>query len=838
VFLLRRISAFVGVFFLLVWLMTQANLEQIAFQSKYDFNVNHDNSQYELTQDFDSLLFSTFIGGSGDDSCNSIAIDSNGDFYITGYTDSTDFPAIAGFDNTYSGGSDCFVMKLNSTGTGIIYSTFLGGSNAETGFSIAVDSSGCAYVTGITDSFDFPVQNSYQNELKGGHDCFITKLSENGDSLVYSTFIGGFYLDFGYSIFVDEEGNAYVTGETDSSDFPTVNSFDETFNGDHDSFLLKLGQQGNILEYSTFIGGSATDTARAVVVDSSGSAYISGETGSTDFPTLSAYDDIFNGGAYDCFVTKLSEDGQSLNYSTFIGGLDDDQAFALALDNEGQVFITGQTKSNNFPIVNPYDVDHSSWDCFVSKLSRGGDSLLYSTMIGGDSVDYARSISLNDSGSVLVAGYTSSTDFPCVNEFDSEIEGGTDGMFFELSASGNELECASYFGSSQNDFCRDLCTDSEGRVFLVGETSSVNFPLNNALEPVLEGDTSGFISSLTLTRPVTTTTSITPHDSTPPHDSTVNDTDSFVFGPVEVTIIAITVGAPIISLISYMRIKSKKKEEIVPLTTPSISTESIEVLRGAEFIGNRLRYKVKVANNSETIINDVTITIVSYPRDSLKLEGNTTKSIAKIEPAGFRSPSFEFLPTQDCVKGNIAAAVSFVDSKGKLHSINAEPYTVRAVCDLLQPEQITADEFETKVSELEHGDMTVKVIDWSPEEMYSKTLQVLESTNFSNVTTETQKLREYIEFKVKGWAKGKYTGKKIGIEVGITGKPGMKGATCRIVVSGEDNAMILPAIDEVSQKLSAWLCPKCGANLTPEQVSQLSQGKSIQCSFCGVSINR
>jgi hypothetical protein len=731
------------------------------------------------------------------------------------------------------------VIKLNATGTGIIYSTFLGGLNSETGLSIAVDNSGCAYVTGLTSSSDFPVQNAVQSDFQGDHDCFITKLSATGDTLVYSTYVGGTGIDTGYSIYVDETGNAYVTGRTQSSNFPTVNAVDETFNGIADCFVLKLSQSGDVLEYSSFIGGSMNDVGHAIVVDSMGSAYVAGDTASTDFPTQSAYDSIFNGDATDCFVTKLSPDGGSLNYSTYIGGIEADQAYAIAVDELGQAYIAGQSSSNDFPTVNAYSVYQASWDCFVSKLSQGGNSLLYSTMVGGSSVDYARAITLNTSGSVLVTGYTSSTDFPTVNAFDSTASVGTDGLVFELSPAGDELEYSSYFGGNDNDYCWDIATDSSGSIIIAGSSSSTNLPLSNALEPSLQGDTSGFTSGLSFTSPVTpTTNTTTPINSTPPHDTTVNGTNGNVIGPVELTIMGIAIGTPIVALVTYTRIKSRKKEQILLPLASGVSTEGVEVLRGAEFIGNRLRYKIKIVNNSETIINDVTITIVSYPRDSLRLEGNTTKSITKIEPSGFRSPAFEFLPTQDCVKGNIAVAVSFVDSKGKLHSINAEPYIVRAVCDLLQPEHITSEEFEVKVSGLDHGDMTVKVEDWSPEEMHTKTLQVLENTNFSNVTSETQKLREHIEFKVKGWAKGKYTGKEIGVEVSITGKPGVRGATCRVVVSGEDNAMIMPAIDEVSKKLSAWLCPKCGANLSPEEVSQLTEGKSIQCSFCGVSINR
>jgi hypothetical protein len=293
----------------------------------------------------------------------------------------------------------------------------------------------------------------------------------------------------------------------------------------------------------------------------------------------------------------------------------------------------------------------------------------------------------------------------------------------------------------------------------------------------------------------------------------------------------------LIQNMSALDIGKYPDREIGEIQTKEFESE-VRALRGGEFVGNRLRFKVKIVNDTEFIINDVTTTIVSYPRDTLRLEGESIKVVSKIEPTGFRSPSFEFLPTQDCVKGSVMSVVSYVNMRGELKTINVEPYVVRAVCDLLVPETISPEEFALKVSELRHGGMTMKVDDWTPEEMHSKTLQILESSNFSEVTSKIGSVGEYVESKIQGWAKGKYTGKMIAIEVVITGKPGLRGATCKIQMSGEDEAMLMPAIDEVTSKLSAWLCPMCSAPLPPAVTDELRDGKSVSCPFCGVTISR
>jgi hypothetical protein len=268
-------------------------------------------------------------------------------------------------------------------------------------------------------------------------------------------------------------------------------------------------------------------------------------------------------------------------------------------------------------------------------------------------------------------------------------------------------------------------------------------------------------------------------------------------------------------------------------------SSKVRAVRGGEIIGGRFRFKVKVLNESMYTINDVTVYILSYPRDTLLLKTEDDDIFfSKIEPEGFRSPTFDFLPTQDCVRGVITAGVSFVDASGNAHTLTTEPFTIRAVCDLLQPEAISPAGFELKLQELESGEVILKVEEWTPSEMQEKTLRVLSDSNFHEVSSEETESDGVVHYKISGWAKGKYTGKNIGAEISISGEIGNKGASCRIRVAGEDDAMILPAIDDLKERLSAYLCPMCGSKLTLENVEDLKKGKIVCCPFCNVSIGR
>ncbi|MFW9806012.1 MAG: hypothetical protein ACFFFK_04725 [Candidatus Thorarchaeota archaeon] len=267
-------------------------------------------------------------------------------------------------------------------------------------------------------------------------------------------------------------------------------------------------------------------------------------------------------------------------------------------------------------------------------------------------------------------------------------------------------------------------------------------------------------------------------------------------------------------------------------------TGKVKALRGGEFIGNRMRFKVKVINDSQYIITDVRVYLLSFPKTTLKLAGDDDCLFSKIEPGGFRSPTFDFMPTQDCVRGDIVAGVSYMDMQGKAHTLSTKPFVIRAVCDLLLPDQVSPEDFELKLKEYEHGEIAIKVDEWTPQEMYDKALRLVDDSNFFEVESKYEETEGVVYAGISGFAKGKYTGKNVGVQIKISGPVGVKGASCTLRVTGEDQAMILPAIDDLRERLSAWLCPMCGSALTLQNVEDLREGKVVKCPFCSVSIGR
>src|SRR5438876_782482 len=336
------------------------------------------------------LSYSTYLGGSGEDRDPAIAVDAAGNAYVTGHTESRNFPTTTGaFQTGFGGGAmssgqgDAFVTKLNPAGSALVYSTYLGGSGPDDGKGIAVDAAGNAYVTGSTASSNFPTTIGAFQTIKGGSgNAFVTKLNPTGSALVYSTYLGGSGAigDYGAGIAVDASGNAYVTGGTSSSDFPTTaGAFQTTFGGDvfggGDAFVTKLNPTGSALVYSTYLGGSGHEAGHGIAVDAAGNAYMTGYTSSTNFPTTAgAFQPTYGGASYssNAFVTKLNAAGSALVYSTYLGGRGTDMGRAIALQYPN-VYVTGHTESYDFPTTTgAFQTMHdavSGTDVFVAKIA-------------------------------------------------------------------------------------------------------------------------------------------------------------------------------------------------------------------------------------------------------------------------------------------------------------------------------------------------------------------------------------------------------------------------------------------------------------------------------------
>jgi uncharacterized protein (TIGR03437 family) len=431
------------------------------------------------------LAYSTYLGGSGDDSGYGIAVDSSGNAYVTGYTFSSNFPAANPLQASNRGNMDVFVTKLNAAGSALVYSTYLGGSGDDSGHGIAVDSSGSAYVTGYTTSSNFPTANALQPSYGGGKcDAFVTKLNAAGSALVYSTYLGGGYSDEAFGIAVDPSGNAYVTGLTDSSNFPTANALQASLRGYGDAFVGKLNAAGSALVYSTYLGGSGDDGGYGIAVDSSGNAYVTGYTWSGNFPTANALQ-ASNGGS-DAFVTRLNAAGSALVYSTYLGGSGEDGGYGIAVDSSGNAYVTGYAWSTNFPTANALQRSNRGFiNAFVTKLNAAGSALVYSTYLGGGTIDRGYAIAVDSSGNARVTGGTYSSDFPTANALQASKGGLINAFVTELNAAGSALAYSTYLGGE--DEGGGIAVDSSGNAYVAGYTSSRNFPTAAALQPAYGG---------------------------------------------------------------------------------------------------------------------------------------------------------------------------------------------------------------------------------------------------------------------------------------------------------------------------------------------------------------
>jgi hypothetical protein len=477
------------------------------------FAVGRYDSSRTLTID-PILSYSTYFGGPthfGNNAENiglGIAVDGAGNTYVTGYTTATDLPTLNPIQGTSGGGApylfgDAFVMKLNASGNALVYSTYLGGSGDDSGQGIAVDAAGNAYVTGYTTSTDFPTANALQAANGGGRDGFVAKLNAAGTALVYSTYLGGSGDEFGRGIVVDAAGNAYVTGDTSSTDFPTANPLQAgNGGGSTDAFVAKLNGAGTALVYSTYLGGSGDDSGQGIAVDAAGNTYVTGYTTSTDFPTANSLQPA-NAGGYDAFVAKLNAAGTTLVYSTYLGGSHSDFGTGIALDAAGNAYVTGYTASVDFPTVNPFQATTGSTypfdvDAFVTKINASGQALVYSTYLGGNGLDEARAIAVDGAGNAYVTGYTDSADFPTVDPFQKGPVGGYDVFVTELNAPGTALVFSSYLGGSTgSQFGNAIAVDSCGNAYVTGDTGACDFPIVNPFQgPSINPADYAFISKI------------------------------------------------------------------------------------------------------------------------------------------------------------------------------------------------------------------------------------------------------------------------------------------------------------------------------------------------------
>jgi len=504
------------------------------------------------------MVWSTFLGAGEEDNATSVAVDGEGNAYVSGLTSSSNFPITPGaWDEIYSGGGggyivgDTFVAKLNPSGSSLIYATFLGGSGgSDISTGIAIDGSGAAYVTGSTGSVNFPTTPDAVDTSYGGgeSDGFLTKLNPTGTDLIYSTFIGGAGSDSGGDIAIDAAGNAYVTGGTSSANFQvTPGAYNSPRRGGPDAFIAKYDPSGSTLIYSAVMGGDDEDSSSGIAVDSAGNAHITGKTASKNLPlTSGVFGASYGGSISDAFVIKLDASGSSLLYSTYLGGNGEDSGGIISGDitvgDDDLAYVTGWTSSSNFPTTRgAYQTrGKGGADVFVAKVDATASELIYCTLLGGGARDQAAAIELDWEGNALITGKTESTSFPVTEDAfqDTYLGGGAypqtigDAFVARLDATMSTLLYSSYLAGRVGDFGVGIGLDALGNFWAVGRTESSDFPRTpGAVDIIFGGDGDAFITKFTLGETPPPTPTPTPTETAGPATPTPTATATPTWTP-------------------------------------------------------------------------------------------------------------------------------------------------------------------------------------------------------------------------------------------------------------------------------------------------------------------
>ena len=441
-------------------------------------------------------IISSFLGGSFGDYGWGIEVDSFGYVYICGSTRSTDFPIVSPIKDSIVGNYDAFIMKLNPNLDSIIWSTFLGGSRSDVAYAITIGPDGGVYCTGYSMSEDFPAVNAYDSSYNDwdDFDIIVFKLSNSGNQLVYSTYVGSSSDQKGYAITVDQNCSAYVVG-TSGAFFPVVGNFGLDYGGNNDIVLFKLSKSGKSLLFSGYLGGSSSENGYDLKLNTEGHIVVAGRSSSSDYPIESGFDETYNEGS-DGVITIVNRTGYNLICSTFIGGDMRDLITGLELDMNDDIIVTGNTESSNFPFLNGYDdTFNGNYDVFVSKFNSSCNGLLFSTYIGGSSDDYVRSVSIDVFGDIYAVGYTLSSNFPTKLAIDDAYSGEEDGFVFKLNNSGNDLIYSTYFGGSLQDEEYSISVNMMGHVYCTGWTVSSDFPAEDGFDSSFNGHWDGYVFS-------------------------------------------------------------------------------------------------------------------------------------------------------------------------------------------------------------------------------------------------------------------------------------------------------------------------------------------------------
>ena len=466
--------------------------------------AEYDHSQ-GLTVD-PVLQFSTYLGGVAEESAYAVALDSQGMVYIAGGSQAPATPDLNPFQQTTALIMSPVVFKLTPDGRKILYYAYVGNDSWDQATGVAVDATGSAVITGQTRNPNFPLKNAFQATYKAGlGNAFFTKLSSDGRSLIYSSYLGGSNYEDGHSVALDMQGNAFITGITASNDFPVVKGFQSTYGGAADCYVAKIAPSGTLL-WSTYLGGSGADWCYGAAVDPDGNAYVSGASSSVDFPLRKALQSTLTArnGYTTPTVAKFSPDGALLN-ATFVGGQAAGVAWTVALDSARNIYLAGYADSQlaTKNAFQPHSAGPSN--AFVLELDSSLANTILATFLGGSADDMIRGIALDAFGSIYVAGYTTSADFPQKGSFQSFIGGGVsnaDVFVAKFSPGAQSLIYSTIMGGHNGEWAEGIVVDSAGNAYVAGSTLSQDFPTKNAFQPTFGGAYDFFLAKISDNTPL------------------------------------------------------------------------------------------------------------------------------------------------------------------------------------------------------------------------------------------------------------------------------------------------------------------------------------------------
>jgi hypothetical protein len=472
------------------------------------FQIGEYNKNYPLVID-PVLSYATYFGGNGDEVAYDITVDASGNTYITGQTNSINFPGGAVQNK---GGNDVFIAKLAPSGS-TYSAVFFGGSGNEAGTSIAISNAGDVYIGGFTTSANFPKINAYDNSLNGASDAFVVKFNSEFSAFLYATYFGGSDLEDSLSIGLDAAQNIYISGRTSSNNVPMMNAAQPSYSGQSDAFVAKLNASGNTLLYSTYLGGSSLENPygrSGIAIDNNANVFLAGGTYSLDFPRKNAFQQNKgenNNLLDDVFVTKLNTNAignASLVYSTYLGGSTRDYATDIAIDSNGNAYVTGQTASDDFPKVNPLQASRAGgFDAFLLKLNATGSALVYSTLLGSSSDDLGAGVKVNLAYEAFITGSVGQA-IPGVNSL-KPYNGGEDAFLAKVNSSGSAVSFFTYLGGGNSDVSEAIALDPAGNAYIAGITKSTNFAKVNAVQENYGGNQSDtFVARIETDTPSTT----------------------------------------------------------------------------------------------------------------------------------------------------------------------------------------------------------------------------------------------------------------------------------------------------------------------------------------------